>query len=363
MAEAVRKALYNIFGIIFRNREAALPLNINQIKKVLILRYDVIGDMIVTLPVIDFLHKHLPDAKIDLMVSDKNYDILKYDDRVNQLWVTNRKLLNMLSTAHKIQKNNYDLIFSLVLNKTTKGGLLANLAGVRKTVKVTLGHLERKKMYMKLFNVLVPPMGLRENNTMAELQVQMCCHVIGKEYNPDYVNMSLINNNTHRQYAESYLKNNSITNPIILNISSGKDYLKWDLQNFEELLELISSANSDEKIVLISAPFDSNNAEYLEKRFNPKVSYFRTKSIMDAAAIIERAKIVITPDTSIVHLTAAIGKPLLAFYLYDSKYYKEWMPFGTKYMAVFSDDGKPFNSIPPRLIFESFRRFREEIKI
>jgi len=48
--------------------------------------------------------------------------------------------------------------------------------------------------------------------------------------------------------------------------------------------------------------------------------------IIAIIAIIKRTNLILSPDTSIVHITEGLKKPLLAFYSNNEKNYAEWHP-------------------------------------
>ena len=59
-------------------------------KKVLILKYDRIGDMIVTTPIFRELKKSYPDISISVLASNLNKDVIKYNPYVEKIY-TNYK--------------------------------------------------------------------------------------------------------------------------------------------------------------------------------------------------------------------------------------------------------------------------------
>ena len=54
--------------------------------------------------------------------------------------------------------------------------------------------------------------------------------------------------------------------------------------------------------------------------------YFGIIAIIAIIAIIKRTNLILSPDTSIVHITEGLKKPLLAFYSNNEKNYAEWHP-------------------------------------
>src|SRR5688500_18873088 len=81
--EALNKRFwYAILRLILRNEPASTPLDPERIRKILIFRYDAIGDMVVTLPSVDIIRKNHPAAEVAMVVLPKNIGIIKNDSRV-----------------------------------------------------------------------------------------------------------------------------------------------------------------------------------------------------------------------------------------------------------------------------------------
>jgi len=47
--------ILKLLKLFLKNKEENFPIEKNRIKKILILRYDVLGDMIITIPMINYL--------------------------------------------------------------------------------------------------------------------------------------------------------------------------------------------------------------------------------------------------------------------------------------------------------------------
>ena len=94
--KSIKNYLYKIIKLIFRNKQFSIPVKSDKIKKILILRYDVIGDMIVTLPAIDLLKQNLPNVEIHIICSERNFPIIKNDNRINKIFTLEEKFFGSL---------------------------------------------------------------------------------------------------------------------------------------------------------------------------------------------------------------------------------------------------------------------------
>jgi len=84
-------------------------------KKILIIQTAFIGDVILATALIEKLHQHFPNAKIDLLVRKGNESLVKNHPILNNVLVWNKKenkYGNLFSILKKIRKQGYDEIIN-----------------------------------------------------------------------------------------------------------------------------------------------------------------------------------------------------------------------------------------------------------
>lgn len=77
-----------------------------------------------------------------------------------------------------------------------------------------------------------------------------------------------------------------------------------------------------------------------------------TASLLEIASLIEGARIVVTPDTAIVHFASAIETPVVSLFspiLHD----REWLPHRAEHAVVLAYDGKPVALIASKRITDA----------
>jgi ADP-heptose:LPS heptosyltransferase len=96
--------------------------------------------------------------------------------------------------------------------------------------------------------------------------------------------------------------------------------------------------------LLISSLKESSNEikERILKMTRPGAHYQETPSIHHLAALIKLSSLVISPDTSVVHLAEAEQKPVIAFYLEKN----DWLPYKIPYISIIPPKGTPIKDIP-----------------
>ena len=368
-AEAVARSIgYRFLRLIFRNKPSATTLHAASCRKILLCRYDRIGDMIVTTPVINLLREMLPDAEIHVLASPRNSSLLAYDRRVAKVYEfdgTQKPLAALRSLFARplrtaMRKERYDAVFALVFHKTTMAGLVANILTGAKSVKIGIAHPTRTALYSTLFNLLVPIEFERE--TMAELQVRLVCAAFGWEYSKEIVRYGVELSEAHTACAKEILRAfhhhqqaDSAQKIVFYNCSAGAPARQWSLRRNEECLRLLTERFPNAHFLLNTAPHDRSLGEVLHAVFPIKTTLLpASRDLLDVCALVQHVDAVFTPETSIVHIATMYRKPLVALYSQLS-FAVEWLPFGDfPFRIVLTEGEEPIESIMPEKAVGAF---------
>jgi len=98
----------------FLTKKHNVEFNLADAKKILVLKYDRIGDMIVATPIFRELKKKYPSISISVLASKGNKDVIKYNPYVDNIY-TNYKnsLLGDFSSLLKLRKERFDVCIEL----------------------------------------------------------------------------------------------------------------------------------------------------------------------------------------------------------------------------------------------------------
>ncbi|GAG32755.1 unnamed protein product, partial [marine sediment metagenome] len=83
-------------------------------RKVLVLQTAFIGDLMMTTPLLEALHRGLPEAEVHLLVSPPAAELMEGDPRVNRVIVYDKRnkesgLGSFISLVSRIRRSDYDL--------------------------------------------------------------------------------------------------------------------------------------------------------------------------------------------------------------------------------------------------------------
>ena len=94
------------------SKKKNIEFDIKKSSKVLMLRYDRIGDMVITTPVFRELKKSYPNIEINVLASHANYMILKNNPYINSIYLNNKNNFFLdLPILFKLRKKKIDVCF------------------------------------------------------------------------------------------------------------------------------------------------------------------------------------------------------------------------------------------------------------
>ena len=105
---------FKAFLLRFLTNKKKVNFDIKKSKSVLILKYDRIGDMVVTTPIFRELKEAFPDISISVLASESNKDVVKYNPYIDHIY-TNYKnsIFGDLPSLLKLRKKSFDVCIEL----------------------------------------------------------------------------------------------------------------------------------------------------------------------------------------------------------------------------------------------------------
>lgn len=270
--------------------------------KILFIRHDgKIGDFFVSSFVYREIKKQMPNIHIGVVIVKETQNLFETDPYIDSLYVVKKRaLFNFWLTGRKVRKEQYDIVIDLTDALRNRDIVL--LRSVNAAINV--GY---NKTHLKLFNYNVDL-----NDEHITFDYEKALMLLGfQKMNRHYLLPNIpISNKLQTFYQEKLFDREYIA----INFFGVVDYKAFSLENRLKWLVKIKNAYSDKLILVLTYPKVTQEL----KNSLPEgeyVMYEHTSTIFDSMELIKNASFVITPDTAIVHVAAALNKPLLAFYM------------------------------------------------
>ncbi|MEX0601716.1 MAG: glycosyltransferase family 9 protein, partial [Bacteroidota bacterium] len=306
------------------------------------------GDIVVTTPIFRKLKKARPELIVGVVASPSNAELIRHDTTVDRIHVLGGNVFNVMRMIRDARRENYDVVLNFIFNRTTSGGILANLIAPR-AVKVGQGA-EKYRFY---FNVLLQL--LRGTNHMVEILSSYVKTVFGITIAPEERNFHIAVDGDSRAKVQRYLSRRGVLAPdeidvapfVVFNLSATEEVRKISQAQALELLTYLT-VESSLRTIVISAPEDSKwRRKLVDDISNGCALAFPEEGeagLREVAWLIGKARCVVTPDTSIIHISSAMGTPVLGFFT-PLQVTAEWVPFGVRNLTVLAEAGSPVSSI------------------
>ena len=325
-----RRTLLRMLKFMGRRRPSA-PRSDYDKCKFLFIRQDRIGDVLVSTPLLASLKKHYPGAVIDVLLSSNNHFVLENEPAVRKRWVYDKKLLSSLRVLSGMRAERYDFVIDLMDNPSATSTVILLLAGGKWNV-----GLEKDNQYA--YDIVVPMLSRKETHIVDRLAQLLNAFGIASEREDLNIRYQTKNrsDDTVRLFLEQHCQQ---TKRLIgVNISAGNDSRFWGIEQYRALLREINRRRKDVITILLFKPADQNRAMQIADE-TPGVVLAPTLSFDEFAAMIKRLWLLITPDTSAVHLAAAFRVPSVILYVQSDTTLRIWEPYRTPFEPVITTGG------------------------
>lgn len=292
--------------------------------KVLVLRHDKIGDAIITLPLLRALRTRYPELRIDVLLSRRNASMSARLKRyANRCWVYEKSPLKMLSLLSALRRENYDVILDPTDNPSTTSSLLIQLLG-RKAIGID-------KSNARLYAYLVP---MLDRNRMHIIErIAQTLLPFGIDPKEESLDLEYPLEKEELARAQRRLGERSAPYRFGINISAGDHWRYWGRENFIAFIERFKARHREAEIILFAAPSDAEEARAIAAATASHIAP-SAPTLDDFAAMLVQCDLLLTPDTSVVHIAAAWKVPQVALYSRVPGLPMVWLPYRSPHRAL-----------------------------
>lgn len=313
-------------------------------KKILLLRQDRIGDLLVTTSFLKILHNAFPETQISILLSKRNVVAQScIKPYCSEIFVLNKSPLKFLKLINQLKKRQFELVIDLLDNPSVTSSILVRLL----RTKFSLGfEKENKNIYTHI--VTLP------DKSKVHIVERIANFLIPFGLNPSNYDLSL----------EYPLKEISSLPPksmlrLGINISGSSRQKFWGVQNFITLINKIKSCFTFE-ILLFSTKDYLAEIRQIQSETNTSIANF-TKDFDEFASLVASCDLLITPDTSVVHLASCFKIPVIVFFHFiGEEFGMPWLPYKTNFSYLISSKDY-YSDIEPNKVFDEFCNLYYEV--
>jgi ADP-heptose:LPS heptosyltransferase len=145
-----------------------------------------------------------------------------------------------------------------------------------------------------------------------------------------------------------------------VNLSAAEPWRAWTAERCVDVLRVLLARYPSLTAVFTPLPGREAEGDAVAVACGPRVIVApASPRFADVIALLRRARIVLTPDTSLIHVASATGRPVLGLYA-GRAHNHLWQPLGIPYRAVLSHGQDPVTAIPTEAIVRAFDELMAE---
>ena len=332
--EIVLIPLFRCFAT--KPQDSMRPLS--YFKRILVIRTDVLGDLLMTIPFLRELRRNAPNADIDLVIRGSNEFLMRDCPYISRLIIfppSNSDEIDLVKLTEfskmNFLKRNYEVVFlpRVMLNgrNYTENDILGMLCGAKYRIgrmSIFSDDLNETWKQEKLYELLQPFFTRlfwqkdprHEVEYMLEL-VKGC----GGSVIDDRLEYWLTDGS--KRYADECWHIHNISACAVclaIGLVGSTPNRTWGGEHYVELCRILYKYDSNIILILLGGEDAKNHATYLSGYSNV-VDLTGKTQLNQAAACIAKCKMYIGADTGLMHLAAALHKPVVEI--------SAWLPDGS----------------------------------
>lgn len=318
------------------NKSPSMP-SAPKPQRILVVRLDRIGDVVLSTPVIQALREAFPQAFIAMMVRSACQEILEGNPYCNQILLydkegIHRSAWQTLKYAMGLRKWQFDT--ALVLHPSNRSHWMPFLAGI----PVRVGY-DRKQPWLLTHRVPHNKQEGAYHEAEYSLQLLQVFGVKAKEPRLSLaVSVQAMKRLEERLAAASIGPQDVV---VAIHPSASCVSKRWMPERFAAVADRLIKERGA-KICIVAGKEDAAVAgQVAQAMHSPAVNLAGQLTLGELAALMRRSKLLISNDSGPVHIAAAVGTPVVDIFGRNERGLspKRWGPLGAGHRVIHKEVG------------------------
>lgn len=313
------------------------PLDFDKIKRILIVRNDNIGDVVLTTPAIEALRKHYPDAYIAILVAEYARGAIDGNPHLDKIYSYQKakhsdgsKLLawwRQYKVIKKIRKGKFDLAIGIRSVFSPSQGWLVFASGA----PMRLGHYPKKRKYLSFcYNIYA------DENPDKTHEIIRSLNILRKiKVDIEKKDIFFFVPEEEKKKVREFLERNKLKKEkklVCLHISGRVGEGRWwDPVNYISLSDSLVE-REDVDLVLNWPPKEASIGDEILSKIKNRPIIFESRGIKSFAAFLQKCDLLITLQGGAMHIAAALKTPTIA--IFDKADPDVWHPWGEGHIVL-----------------------------
>ncbi len=295
------------YVIFFPYRIFKSKINENEIKKILVIRIDEIGDVLLTTPVFRALRRRFPKAEINVLIKKETKELLENNPNVDSLLICEqpwlKKPINLFyyfSLIKQLRKEKFDL--AIELHPDARNIFLGFISA-----RCVIGHTFRG------LGVLLDKVTKSNPNNEHIIQLNLDVARLVRANASDELEVYYSKENA--QNAKKLVR--KLGKKIVcINPGTGRESKLWLNERWARLADVLIEKYNVQVIFTGSKEEEGLIKDIQLQMRNKKqtINLAGKTSLLDLAALLKKCRLLIASDSGTLHIAKALEVPLIGLY-------------------------------------------------
>jgi heptosyltransferase III len=318
LEKKIKQVLWSLIGACAGKAPSPpdLPLDFTDIKTVLVIRPDRLGDVVLSTPIYETLKNAYPHLQISVLAETTQAGLLADNPNISQVLAFNPKL--PLNSFRQLRDEHFDLTFTLNKKFSATATFLSLCSGAK--IRVGYDHPENAWAH----NIRIPVEGPPQHETENNLELLRALGIQEIHSQPH-----LYFNTTETQKVVDLMQQfrNPWDRPVVL-VKCGTRVAKWGWhwEKFQTVIEhLLESEKA--QVWLVNGPGEEEELKTAISKMNHKPQLLPLFTAKELALLIQECDVLLCNHTGIMHLASAVNKPVCVIFKHGE--IKRWGPLNS----------------------------------
>ena len=319
--------------------------------RMLFIRYDKLGDMIMCTGVLREIVRAHPTMTVDVLTTPANAPALENLPFIHSVVVHERKRgEGFWSLARRLRSHGYDVAVDGLVWRPSVSSYTTKLM-IASGARWRVGSAGRPNEFV--YNVPVCPPATRYAEHHVEHLARLAAPfgVNDADWRPEIVLTS-----AERDDAEQCWSEIGTGTRVLVNLSAGHPERRWPDDRFAVVLRQLRRRLPNASIGVVALPNELESARQVAAAADAAAVI---PTVRELFALVGTSDLVITPDTAVAHIASAFGRPTLTLLRRRAEYHI-WVPYRTPGINVFGDDESTIAGLPATRVVAALDEFVEE---
>ncbi len=268
-----------------------------MVKKILLIRFSSIGDIIITTPVVKSLRQRFPQARIDYLTKQEFVPLLENCPDIDQTLGYDKSKTTLRTLKRRLKAEKYDLLIDLHNSLRSR--------------YLRCGVASQKRVYAKPYfrRWLLTKFGLnflRKAKPIYQRYYDACAGLDLLEHPAYFISFSPSDALSVQEYSRG-------VKPVLVSLSAAHFTKKWSLGKFAQLISKLPSKN----IILLGGAKEVEDAGKLKELCSNSADIKDLSGKLDllqTAALMKKSALLLCHDSGLLHLAQSQNLACVAIF-------------------------------------------------